>query len=89
MTAKKPNPMPTTECFTGRPTSPGPPRRKVFPMVSLVGVDALAVGQIVDQLEDTIRVLIGRLNDMPHTAVTRRDIEEAIKEAEAICKVAT
>ena len=87
MTAKKPNPVPLAECFTGRPTSPGPPRKKVFPMVSLVGVDALAVGQIVDQLEDTIRVLLGRLNDMPHTAVTRKDIEAAIEEAEAICEV--
>ena len=53
--------------------------------MTLIGVEALAVGQIVNQLEDTIRVLLGRLHDMPWTAVTRADIETAISEAEAIC----
>ena len=71
--------------FAKRPTSPPPPRKRVFPTVTLIGVEALAVGQIVDQLEDTIRVLLGRLGDMPHTAVTRKDIEAAIEEAETIC----
>lgn len=69
-----------------RPTSPGPPRKRVFPAVTLIGIEALAVGQVVDQLEDTIRVLLGRLGGMPHTAVTRKDIETAISEAERICE---
>jgi hypothetical protein len=84
MSAKKPQPVPAGEVFTGRPTSPGPPRRKLFPAITLVGVEALAVGDIVDQLENTIRVLLGRLGDMPPTAVTRKDIEAAITEAEDI-----
>jgi hypothetical protein len=84
MGAKKPQPVPANEVFTGRPTSPGPPRRKLFPPITLVGIEALAVGDIVDQLENTIRVLLGRLGDMPPTAVTRQDIEAAIKEAEDI-----
>ena len=57
----------------------------MFPAVTLIGVEALAVGQIVDQLEDTIRVLLSRLHNMPWTAVTRAEIEAAISEAEAIC----
>jgi hypothetical protein len=71
---------------TKRPTSPPPPRKKMFPPVTLIGVEAAAVGQIVDQLEDTIRVLLGQLWDMPHTSVTRKDIESAIADAEKICE---
>ena len=84
---QKPTPPPDQAVmqFEKRPTSPPPPRKRVFPAVTLIGVEALAVGQIVDQLEDTIRVLLGRIGDMPHTAVTRRDIETAIKDAEVIC----
>ena len=84
--SKKPQQAPdATKVFTGRPTSPGPPRRRLFPAVTLVGIDALAVGQVVDELENMIRVLLGKLHDMPHTAVTRKDIEAAISEAERIC----
>lgn len=84
MSAKRPQPIPASEVFANRPTSPRPPRKKVFGEVTLVGIDALAVGDIVDQLENTIRMLLGRLRDMPPTAVTRNDIEAAIKEAEEI-----
>jgi len=84
--SKKPEPMPPVRVSHGpRPTSPPPPRKRVFPAVSLVGVDALAVGQIVDQLEDTIRVLLARQTGSPHTAITRKEIEAAIVDAEIVC----
>ena len=60
--------------FAERPTSPPPPRKKTLPPVTLIGVEALAVGQVVDQLENTIRVLIGLYKEKSWKKVTRGEI---------------
>ena len=72
--------------FAKRPTSPPLPRKRVFPTVTLIGVEALAVGQIVDQLENTIRVLIGLYKEKSWKKVTRGEIEWYIRLAEKQCE---
>ena len=90
--AKKPEPIPDhlkAKMLTlgkERPTSPSPPRKKVFPPVTLIGIEALAVGDIVDQLENTIRVLIGLYKDKSWQKVTRGEIEWYIALAEKQCE---
>ena len=90
--AKKPEPIPEhlrKKMLTlgkERPTSPPPPRRKPFPDVTLIGVEALAVGEIIDQLENTIRVLIGSATGKSWKDVTRSEIEWHIAFAEKMCE---
>jgi hypothetical protein len=72
--------------FAKRPTSPPPPRKKNFPPVTLIGVEALAVGQIVDKFENTIRVLIGLYKEKSWKKVTRGEIEWYIRLAEKQCE---
>ena len=89
--AKKPEPIPEhlrakiLKLLKDRPSSPPPPKRKRLPDVTLISVEALAVGEIIDQLENTIRVIIGLYKDKQWQKVTRGEIEWYIALAEKQC----
>jgi len=85
VSSKKPIPPPVVQQYKNRPTSPPPPRKRIFPPITLIGVEALAVGEIVDQLENTIRLLLSEKHGKRWQDVSRTEIEFWIAKAERHC----